>query len=202
MAKKYLLFSMDDERAKNLSGILGNKTCKKIIDFLSEIKEASEKDIADALKLPINTVEYNLKKLLNSGIIEKTKNFFWSKKGKKISMYKVSNKSIIISPKSKVVSGIKNILPVALVSGIGGIIIRHFYMGAQQTANSLTRAGTQTLPEIAVASKDAEVFAESVAETAMETGAITAVQSPIFFWILGGILAGLLIYLIVRRFSK
>ena len=47
MEKKYLLVSMEDEKAKHLAGVLGNKTCKKIIDLLSETKELSEKDLSD-----------------------------------------------------------------------------------------------------------------------------------------------------------
>ena len=56
------MISMDDDKAKAMAGVLGNKTCKKIIDCLAE-QETSEKDLADNLKLPISTVEYNLKKL-------------------------------------------------------------------------------------------------------------------------------------------
>ena len=56
--------------------------------------------IAKELGMPINTAEYNLKKLIKVGLIEKSKEFFWSVKGKKIPMYKVSNKHILIVPKS------------------------------------------------------------------------------------------------------
>lgn len=123
MDKKYILISMEDDRAKKIADILGNKTCKKIMDLLTE-KESSEKDIASALNIPINTVEYNLKKLLNAELIEKTKNFFWSRKGRKIEIYKLSNKSIIISPKGKISSQIKTIIPVVILSGIGALIVR------------------------------------------------------------------------------
>ena len=100
MGDKFILMDMDDERSKKIAEVIGNKTCKKIIDYLSEVKEASEKDLADKLNIPINTVEYNLVKLVESGLVDKTKNFFWSVKGKKIDMYKLSNKKIVISPKS------------------------------------------------------------------------------------------------------
>ena len=70
--KKYVLVSMDDERIKKISEALGNKTCKKIIDFLADEKEASETDISEALKLPLNTVEYNLKKLVQAELVPKS----------------------------------------------------------------------------------------------------------------------------------
>ncbi|MFH1310779.1 MAG: beta-propeller domain-containing protein [Nanoarchaeota archaeon] len=113
---KFILIGLDDDRSKKIAEVLGNKTCKKIIDHLVETKEASEKDISDKLNIPINTIEYNLKKLLDSGLIEKTKNFFWSKKGKKIDIYKLANKHIVISPKSKPdLSVLKTILPIIVV---------------------------------------------------------------------------------------
>ena len=134
MGKKYMLVSLDDSKLKSIAEILGNKTSNKIIGFLSEKEEASQKDISDALKIPMNTVEYNLKKMVQSGIIETSKNFFWSQKGKKIKMYRFSNKSIVISPKSKnISSSIRDILPVALISGLAAVGIKA-YFDSQSTA--------------------------------------------------------------------
>ena len=83
---KFILMGLDDERSRDIADVLSNSTCKKIIDYLSEIKEASEKDISDALEIPLNTAEYNLNKLIKAGLVEKAKNFFWSVKGRKIGM--------------------------------------------------------------------------------------------------------------------
>ncbi len=167
MNKKYILVSIDDERSKHISEVLGNKKCKKIIGVLSE-KEASEKDISDELKIPINTIEYNLNKLIKAGLIEKTKNFFWSKKGKKIDMYRISNKSIIISPKSQITSKLKTIVPVAIASIIGAIFIKLFFYR------------TKISQDFAV-------------EFAGETG--TLIQSS-WVWFLIGALFAIIIYLI------
>lgn len=121
------MFSMDDERIKNLAGVLGNKTCESIIDYLEKNEEASAKDISDALKLPMNTVDYNIKKLVESGIVEKKKKFFWSVKGKKIVMYGLSNKSIVISPKKiNVSSKLKSVVPAVLIAGIGTALVGWF----------------------------------------------------------------------------
>jgi len=188
MTKKYLLFSIEDDSAKKLAGILGNKTCKKIIDILAE-KESSEKDIADELKIPINTVEYNLKKLLDAEIVEKTKNFFWSQKGKKIPMYKVSNKSIIISPKSKISSDLKSILPVAILSGIGALIVRQYFLLEQVTVQksdavfSVAQESFSNAPEIARAS--GELF-------------ITTTVPSAWLWFLAGSLFALLLFSIIQ----
>jgi uncharacterized secreted protein with C-terminal beta-propeller domain len=114
---KFILMGLDDERAGNIAEALKNPTCKKILNFLGDIKEASEKDISDSLKMPINTIEYNLNKLIKSGLVEKTKKFFWSVKGKKIPMYKLARKHIIISPnKNPSMNYLKTILPVILIA--------------------------------------------------------------------------------------
>jgi predicted ArsR family transcriptional regulator len=132
MNKKYLLFSLEDSRLKSIAEILKNKTASKIINFLSEKEEASEKDISEKLGIPLNTAEYNIRKMVQVGIIEKSKNFFWSPKGRKIKMYRFSNKSIVISPKSsKLNSQIKQIIPIALISGITAVAVK-FYFSAQR----------------------------------------------------------------------
>ncbi|MEK6875465.1 MAG: helix-turn-helix domain-containing protein [Nanoarchaeota archaeon] len=163
MEKKYLLVSMEDEGVKQLAEVLGNKTCNKIIDFFAETKEASEKDISDALHIPMNTTEYNLKKLLQAGLIEKAKNHFWSRKGKKIVLYKLSNKSIIISPKnSRLSSKIKSLLAVLGISALITLTLRsftlaltasnNFYKGVQDTAESSIMAGAEKAAESTPAS--------------------------------------------------
>jgi hypothetical protein len=67
----------------------------------------------------MNTLDYNIKKLLDSGFIQKRKNFFWSKKGKKIVMYELSNKSIVISPKKTSSQKFKSILPALILTAAG-----------------------------------------------------------------------------------
>jgi len=147
MVDKFIMMDLSDERSKDLADVLGNKTCKKIIDYLSDIKEASEKDIADKLSVPINTIEYNLNKLIKAELVEKTKNFFWSVKGRKIDMYRLSNKKIIISPKSS----FKGILPafIAILAGSFGIKIltdRINYNQINSALDSSTNARVVTVP--------------------------------------------------------
>jgi predicted transcriptional regulator len=115
----FMLVSLEDSKSKAISEVLGSKTCKKVIGYLSERKEASQKDLSDALNIPMNTLDYNIKKLVESGFIQKRKNFFWSKKGKKIVMYELSNKSIVISPKKSASQKFKSILPAFILTAAG-----------------------------------------------------------------------------------
>ncbi|MEK6895335.1 MAG: helix-turn-helix domain-containing protein [Nanoarchaeota archaeon] len=182
MEKKFILMSLDDEKSKNIADILGNKTCKKIIDFLSDQKAASEKDIADALKMPLNTIEYNLKKLVESGLIEKTKNFFWSSRGKKIPTYKISNKSIIISPSRSVSSKLKSIVPVALIGGVVAAII-----------------GFVNKPNVAMSKED--VFLQASAATneiASNSNLLFSQPSPIWMWFFAGVVFTLILFILLN----
>ncbi len=166
MNEKYLLFSLEDEQSKKLGEIISNPTCKKIVSFLAE-KEASETDIAKELKIPLNTAEYNIKKLLEAGIIEKAKDYLWSAKGKKINAYKVANKLIVISPKkTSIYSKLKEFAPLVAISCIfTAFIVYYFRMlgsastqvaekaeeflaaGApQETATQILREAPQALP--------------------------------------------------------
>ncbi|MBS3080074.1 beta-propeller domain-containing protein [Candidatus Pacearchaeota archaeon] len=133
MDDKFILMGIDDENSKDIAEILKSKTAKRILDFLSEVKEASEKDIADNLQMPLNTIEYNLKKLVNSGLVE-SRNFFWSVKGKKIPMYKLAKKHIIIGTKKPSLSSLKMILPIILTI-IGLIALIGFVLFNQSLSN-------------------------------------------------------------------
>jgi len=122
---KFIMMNLDDARSKKVAEAISNPTCKKILDYLAENNEKSEEDISNELGIPINTVEYNLKKLLEAGLIDKTKNFFWSKRGKKINLYKLANKHIVISPKSKRpdINLLKTIIPVIIAVAIVAILL-------------------------------------------------------------------------------
>jgi len=99
--KKFILMNIHDKNSKELAKAISNKTSRKIIDFLADNPDSSEKDIADNLNLNLNTTEYNLKNLLKTGLIIESKTFFWSKKGKKIKTFKLANRHIVISPKKE-----------------------------------------------------------------------------------------------------
>lgn len=183
----YLLVSLDDEKSKSIAEVIGNKTCKRIINYLVDTKEASQKDLSVKLKIPLNTVEYNIKKLLDAGFIRKTKNFFWSKKGKKIIMYELSKKSIVISHDKKISSKVKSILP-AFILTVAGTFAVWVY---EKTQVPLTKSATD----------DALYWAEeTIAQASTRvSGEITnLVQIPVWIWFLMGSLIAITIISIVN----
>jgi len=191
MAEKYVMLSLENEQSKYVAEVLGNKTCKRILKFLAE-NESSESDIAQNLKMNLNTVEYNLNKLIKAGFIVKSKKFFWSKKGKKIDVYKIASKSILISPKKSLA---KSLIPVAVISGALAYLISFFSKPfvsniAEKTfedsGSVVTTAGSEVMGAVA----------DSAPEVA---GSFSYLSSyPVWAWFLLGAWLALIIFLILN----
>jgi len=182
MAEKYLMLNIDDEKTGKISEILKSKTCKNILSILAE-QNLSESDIASKLKIPINTIEYNLKKLIDAGLVEKTKEFFWSAKGKKIPVYKAVRKSIVISPRSSTI--LKTVGLTGVVSLTAALILRGY------------QSLTQVYPINNVYDKVVSETASSAGQNA-STLAGNLVSSPIWLWFLLGGIFTLMIFIILN----
>lgn len=173
------MVSLDDEKAKHIADALGNNTSKKILKYLAD-RETSESQIASALKMNLNTVEYNLNKLVKAGFVVKAGKFFWSEKGKKIEMYKLANKSILISTRSTLA---KSILPVAAITGLLAYII-YFFTGARQFASE------------EMISKGADEAVRVMTAAGEMTASSYFASIPTYMWFLLGAWLALVIFLI------
>jgi len=122
------MVNLEDEKSQKLGEAISNPNCKKIINLLAE-QESTASEISKKLKIPLNALDYNLKKLIGAGIIEKSKHF-WSVKGKKIPSYRVVNKVIVIQPKkssnSSVYSKLKGISLMLVISAILTSLVAFF----------------------------------------------------------------------------
>jgi predicted transcriptional regulator len=191
--ENFILVSLEDSRSKEISEVLGSKTCKKVIAYLSENKEASQKDLSDHLKIPMNTLDYNIKKLLLAGFIQKRKNFFWSQKGKKIVMYELSNKSIVISHKKPSSEKLKTIIPAFILTAAGT-----FAVWTYEKLSSLSYVGDR----VAMGAGEQNLLDKTTTEIATATPSITNnfLQSTplVWGWFLAGALFVLTIFSIVN----
>ncbi len=176
---------LDDPRIGKIADVISNKTSKKILMLLAD-GEISEGDISSKLGLPINTIEYNLKKLMEAGLIEKAQKFFWSVKGKKIPLYKVSNKKIVISPKSS--SG--GIISALLISGLIALGIKIFSSSSQ---DAIQTASDSSGGSASVAAPAIETALRATNE-AYNTGVFTYANSWLWF-LLGSLIAVFVIIL-------
>jgi len=196
---KYIMFDLNDSRSSKIAEVMSNKTCKKILELIAE-KEMSETEIASSLGLPLNTVDYNIKNLVSAGLIEPAKNIVWSVKGKRVLKYRVSNKKIVISPKSM----FKGIVPAILLTGIAAYFVK------LMTSNSFSAGSSGSLE-----SKGAELTAgaSGAAQSAVDNaaGAMAHISNygyssgvlsaPIWAWFALGGLVALLIYVILKMIS-
>lgn len=187
-SKNYILISLDNEKSKAIAEVLSSKTSKKIINYLAENKEASQKDLSDALKIPLNTIDYNIKKLLSSGFIQKTKNFFWSKKGKKIIMYELSKKSVIISHKKSVSQKIKSILPAFILTAVGTLGL-WIYEKSKTIPRTFAESYREEILQATKATADSNIQPSDL---------ITPIGTPLWLWFLVGSLLAILIISIIN----
>jgi len=197
MVEKYLTLNLDDENSSVIAEVLANKTCKKILVLLSE-KDFSETDISKQLKLPLNTIEYNLNKLIKAQLIEKSNQFFWSVKGKKIPTYRLANKKIIISTKSKV----KGIIPTILASGLFALLIK-YYNSSKEIINNPTMLTetTEKAADLAYAAASGSVESNSCSIQQSLTNSLSnvGILQSTWIWFLIGALFGLIAFLIFNN---
>lgn len=194
---KYIMFDLNDSRSSKIAEVMSNKTCKKILNLIAE-NELSETEIASSLGLPLNTVDYNIKNLVSAGLIEPAKNVLWSVKGKRVLKYKISNKKIVISPKSM----FKGILPAVLLTGVAAYVVK------MMTTGFISGSKSVELTNEAVVSSGATAVAQGVADSAMRVAPYVSgygsgvMSAPVWAWFaLGGLIA-LLIYSILKMISE
>lgn len=181
MGNSSISIDIDDPRTGLVAEALANKTCVKILGLLAE-KDLTASDIAVKLNIPLNTTGYNLEKLIASGLIEKSSDFFWSVKGKKTPVYKVANRRIVISPKRI----IRGVVPAVLLSGVGALLLRSFTQkGIQKTAGFERFADS--------VSTEAESFANLVSEITNTATESSGFFGEIWTWFFVGALFSLIV---------
>jgi len=198
--EKQVVIDINDPRSGKIVEALANPSCKKILNLLAE-NEMSATEIADKIKVPLNTITYNLEKLIESGLIEKTGQVLWSIKGKKIPKYKIANRKIVISPKSLTAS---EILPAILGTAIIAAGIKYLSSGnilgkssevissASDVASTGSGSAGVEMAKIAAPSVDNAIgFAREV------PGIIQNCADPhVWAWFILGSLVAILIFLL------
>ncbi len=192
MTKSSILIDLDDARSEAIAEVLSNKTSKKILSVLAD-GEKSASDVAAKLDLPLNTASYNLKKLVEAGLIERSKGFFWSRKGKKMELYKVANKKIVIVPKQMV----KGVVPVLIFVGLAALGVR-WWTQSRIHGGDVTR--NVAVEEAALRASDALQVAGGELATDAANGinstTVLSIAQSAWLWFLVGALSALLVYLI------
>ena len=131
MEDKFVLVSLSDKKSKKIAEVISNETARKILDYLGEKNKVSPIELSKKLNVPISTITYNLKLLSEYGLIIK-EDEVWSDKGRKVSLYSIAKKMILIVPKGfDWKDSLKKILPVFLLGTLatfGTWIYEKFYL--------------------------------------------------------------------------
>lgn len=204
-----IMIDLDDPRTEKIADVISNKTAKRILGMLAD-RELSESELAKELGIPLNTTEYNIRKLEEAGLIEKVKGFLWSVKGKRIHRYRVSNRKIVISPR-RIIGGV---IPSILISGAIALGIKIWVeskIAVSKMAQTAVDVGTKSEEMVggggAIVSEAAEKSIGVVSERAGEAvgggaqfidsgSGVLAIAQNAWLWFLAGALFGLLIFLV------
>lgn len=193
--EKYILVSLEEDKAKDLANVISNTTSRKILDYLSTKEEASETEISKELNLPLSTIHYNLQQLKKNNLVE-TKHFMYSDKGKKIEFYRVVKKFIVIAPKYSS-SLLKNMLPLFLISAFVAWLIQLFNKVSYKTV-SFSQTNLDKIPGQGAASQVAQ---ESINKTIEITKTIP-IETNYGVWFLFGSWFILIVYMLIQSIRK
>lgn len=192
--ESFLLLSLSDAKGKKIAQAVNNETCRKILDYLTKHKDATETKISEDLKLPLPTVHYNIAQLIDVKLVNKDE-FHYSKKGKEVNHYSLANKYIIIAPKndSNFLEKLKGILPAFGIIAVTSIIIKIIQSKTFQNEAISTS-------EIAAQDASPQLMMAKVAEITPE---VTQSSTPdIALWFFLGAVASLVIYTIIDWIRK
>lgn len=204
MTDKFIMVSLDEEKAKKLAEVISNDTARKILDYLSDKNEATVSEISKELGIAISTTDYNIKNLIENGLVE-SKEFKWSSKGRQMDIYRLANKHIIISTKKNAIlrDKLKDIFAI-LISGAGvAWLINHFYKPVatisktivkETVVNEISEGAEKTSESLAAAAQ----YAAHENTTRVFQDITSKISLPnVALWFFLGVIFAIIIYLII-----
>ncbi len=157
MEEKFILVSLNEKKSKDIAIVMSNETARKILDHLTEKEKVSPLELSKRLHVPLSTITHALKLLEKENFIIRA-DHAWSEKGRKVSLYSLAKKMILIVPKGyDWKESMKKILPVFLIGAALTIALK-IYSPSTQTVQaesammdrsietSLTTTNTFVLP--------------------------------------------------------
>lgn len=201
----FLLVSLEEEKAKKLAQVISNDSCRKILDYLAK-KKATETELSQQLNVPLSTVHYNIKHLVDNKLVE-AEEFHYSEKGREVLHYSLSNKYVIIAPKGvseKFRDKLRSILPVIGIIGAISIALQFisglFAVGASRAAETvsvpLMEKAVMDVPEAAMAQ-------QAVVQQAVDHEFTPYIsRQPIGLWFALGAVSFMILYVIFEYLRK
>ncbi len=138
---KVLVKTIDDPELTSIAQILSNSTARRIIKQLT--KEISPSEISRREKLPLSTVSFHIERMVEAGLVEKTRSIAGERGRKKLYRLKFPSMLVLLSPnvqltKSRVYTpfllSIREIALVVLVASIAAPILAGLIAPLYQSA--------------------------------------------------------------------
>ena len=144
--KKLLILPLNDKNSKEITQIISSDTARNILEAVAS-EPLSTSEIAEKLSIPLSTVQYNLEKLNDAGLVrvERTR---YSEKMKHVKIYAPQRKFIVIVPekadRKDVIASLKRYLTVIFFAVVGSGVIEFFTMKMKTPAFEEV---TRSIPE-------------------------------------------------------
>ncbi|NQE04746.1 hypothetical protein C5S32_02640 [ANME-1 cluster archaeon GoMg1] len=126
--EKLLILPLNDKNSKKITQIISSDTARNILEAVTS-EPLSTSEIAEKLGIPLSTVQYNLDKLNDAGLVkvERTK---YSEKMKEVKIYAPQRKFVVIVPektgRKDVIATLKRYLTVIFFAVAGSGMIEFF----------------------------------------------------------------------------
>ncbi len=201
MSEKFILVSLEEDKAKKLADVIGNSTSRKILDYLGGVKEASESEVAEKLKIPISTVHYNIQQLVKAGLVE-SKEFRWSDKGREINIYRIAKRYVVIAPKG--VTGLreklKGVLPLFVLSAGAAAVVQWVANSRLASIQSFDDFGREAVVKSAENIVESAAISGAVDEVATCAPTLVTQAVPNYgLWFFIGAVFVIVLYLLIKR---
>ena len=140
--EKLLILPLNDKNSKKISQIISNDTARNILEAIAS-EPLSASRIAEKLRIPLSTVQYNLEKLNDAGLakVERTK---YSEKMKHVKIYAPQRKFVVIVPektnRKDVIAALKRYLTVIFFAVAGSGVIEFLTMKIKGPIGEVTRS--------------------------------------------------------------
>ena len=194
--ESFLLVSLDGQKSKKLAEVISNDTCRRILEALAK-KEHTETELSTTLNIPLSTVHYNLKNLVEARLVV-AEEYHYSKRGKEILHYKLANKLIIIAPQQADATKAGEILKKYLLAATSIVAV-----GIVMSFFTVLRAGSTAISSASMKAVDAaqtthsETVPRLMAAATSAAAQASAAEPSVTAWFLTGAFVALFVMLAI-----
>ena len=174
--EKLLILPLNDKNSKKITQVISNDTARAILGALTD-ESMSTSDIADKLGIPLTTVQYNIEKLMDSGLV-KVERTRWSEKFREVKIYAPQKKLVVILPektsREDVISALKKYIPMvgiaAVFSGMLEFITGMSMMAARDGGMEAVEKSMQITETVVPQAYNETSGSSPILETVVDTG--------------------------------